>query len=220
MTKTVVGAVIASRRDDGDWRDLDLCVRSLAHYTPSRAVVAWKGPASPPIAPGMHVLVEQPDHISSFGAAYQFAAGYAIAECATLLLLCNDDVVLCPDSFDLLVEDYMLARGFGPVGFVAARANYARPSQRGWGPMAPAEVVSPFCALVEVAALPDVWPDCNWYSDDVMCADMADQGRRHWISRSYVHHVGERSTGSDHAELDRAGRAWVAEHRPDLAGRF
>lgn len=217
-----VAAVIASRRDAGDWADLDLAVRSLRHYTMAPVVVAWKGPNAPDVP--ADVLVEQPADALSFGAAYQFAAKLAGAEYgADVLLVCNDDVVCCPDSYDDLLADYKHAADLGPVGFVAACSNYARPQQQTVRPLpvaCVAYVVSPFFALVETDALPERWPDCNWYSDDVMCADMADAGRTHWVSRSYVHHIGERSTGSDHAELDRAGRAWVAEHRPDLAGRF
>lgn len=213
--------VIASRRDDGDWADLDLCVRSLAHYAPQLPVlVAWQGPEEPDVPHAY--LTRQPDTATTYGAAHEFAVSLVHAD---LVLVCNDDVVVCPDTWPLLSADYDAARSsqFGPPGFVAAQANYARPTQRAFGPAPnarPAAVVSPYFALVERDALPERWPDCNWYSDDVMCADMADAGRIHWISRAYVHHIGERSTGSDHDALDAAGRAWTAAHRPDLAGRF
>jgi len=213
---TAFTAVIASRRDDGDWRDLDLAVRSLRHYSTVPIVVAWQGPAAPDIPADL--LVEQPDSCATFGAAYQFAAGLTDSP---LLLVCNDDIVACPDSVDLLVTDYQVAADVGPVGFVAASANYARPSQQRLRPLErpkPARVVSPFFAVVERAALPERWPDCNWYSDDIMCVDMAAAGRTHWLSRAIVHHIGERSTGRDHGALDRDGRKWVLEHRPDLAG--
>lgn len=211
-------AVIASRRDGGDWADLDLAVRSLRHYTPLPVVVAWRGPTAPDVP--ADVLVRQPDSAASFGAAYQFAVAQTSAR---RVLLCNDDIVCCPDSWALLDADHRAATAAGPAGFVAATANYARPGQQMVRPLQTprrSDVVSPYFAVIDRDALPDRWPDCNWYSDDIMCADMADRGRTHWISRSYVHHVGERSTGSDHAGLDRAGRQWLLEHRPDLAGRF
>lgn len=211
-------AVIASRRDDGDWADLDLAVRSLRHYTPLPVVVAWLGPTVPDVP--ADVLVRQPDGTASFGAAYQFAVEQTSAR---RVLVCNDDIVCCPDSWALIDADWQIAATQGPVGFVAATANYARPTQQTMRPLpnpVRAEVVSPYFALVETGALPQQWPDCNWYSDDIMCVDMADQGRTHWISRAYVHHVGERSTGRDHAALDRAGRQWLLEYRPELAGRF
>lgn len=212
MTPT---AVIASRRDNGDWSDLDLAVRSLRHYSDCTVVVAWQGPTEPDVP--AHLVVRQPDDCSTFGAAYDFAVATTDA---TMLIVCNDDIVVCPDTVRMLVEDWGTARERGPVGFVAARADYARPSQRSAGPsdiIEPAAAVSPICALVEAAALPDRWPDCNWFSDDILCADMAAAGRQSWISRAYVHHLGERTTGSDHRALAAEGMAWVRQHRPELA---
>lgn len=214
-----VAAVIASRRDDGDWADLDLAVRSLRHYAPGLpVVVAWSGPVRPDVP--ADVNVRQPDDCATFGAAYQFAVSRTNTP---KVLLVNDDVVLCPDSYRTLAADFSATAQYGPVGFVAACADYARPEQQTLQPPHQAHVasvVSPYFALVERDALPAVWPDCNWYSDDIMCADMADTGRTHWVSRSWVHHLGERSTGRDYRRLDADGRAWVRANRPDLAGRI
>ena len=52
-----------------------------------------------------------------------------------------------------------------------------------------------------------------------MCYDLMKRGYTNFVSRAYVHHIGQRSTtygGVTMEELDRAGRAWVKKNRPDV----
>lgn len=219
--------VICSRRDDGDWRDLQMAVASFHTYTPLQICVAMQGPGSDNFGGdcerGVHVC-EQPEKLKTFGAAY----GWVLDRLPGPWILANDDVVCTPDTVSLLLEDVESAEKAGhKVGFMAARANYARPAQRAVGPgskiVGPVKAVSPICAYLSEEANKGIeWPDCNWYSDDVVCADMRRNGFDHFISRAYIHHIGERSTGAfkTGADLQREGVAWVQSHRPDLLGEI
>lgn len=214
-------AVICSRRDDGDWRDLDLAVRSILHYSNLDVWVGWAGPHRPGTdwAPSRVTLARQPDRLRTFGAAYEWALTQTPGE----WILANDDIVLRPDTVELLLEDVKVAEAKGQAGFVAARFNYGRRDQLAMGNsprLEEAACVAAVFAWACVDAFDGVtWPDCNWYSDDVLCHDMRQQGKRHWMSRAYVHHIGERSTrqhGETQDDLNRDGRQWVRTHRPEF----
>jgi hypothetical protein len=217
-----VTAVICSRRDDGDWRDLYLALHSILVYTDMTVWVGWQGPQRPSWPSPYVQLARQPDRCSTFGAAYE----WALDQTAGPWILANDDIVLRPDTAELLLEDVCQASKVGPVGFVAARFNYGRRDQLAMGNsrrLEEAACVAPVFAWAPADAFDGIdWPDCNWYSDDVLCHDMAVKGRRHWMSRAYVHHIGERSTrqhGESQDDLNRDGRQWVSLHRPDFLTR-
>lgn len=228
--------VICSRRNsDVDWDDLDLAVRSMLHYTPADVWVFWQqvdggpGPQFDWSDAGSGVrLVPQPDDIDTFGAAYEYAMNRVLLDTVERpdgLVLANDDVVLRPDTWDLLAEDVeALVEGEYRPAMVATRANYVRHVQRELGPVDEVLEVreaSPLFAWVDTHAAVGVnWPHCNWYSDDVLCHDWRSDDWRVFVSRAWVHHVGERSTranGETHEDLQEQGLAWVREHRPDVA---
>ena len=58
----------------------------------------------------------------------------------------------------------------------------------------------------------------NWFSDDLLCWDLANRGYSHFVSRSYVHHVGQRGTGQGKSsqQLFDEGIAWLRANRPDF----
>jgi hypothetical protein len=71
----------------------------------------------------------------------------------------------------------------------------------------------------------DAWhhgrfPPLNWFSDDVSCADLNNQGYQHFVSSAYVHHVGSQTTGDDSKQLVAASVPWVKEHRPQYVKHF
>lgn len=200
--------VIASRRDNGDWRDLDVLLASLDAYAAELArTVALQGPG----ALGRHGAITQPDSCSTFGAAY----GWAVSQAGPgPYILCNDDVIWQPHTLTRLLADVAKLAGSGRQhGFVACRSNFVR--------LNPPHCVSPVCAYVTAEALAVTeWPDCNWYSDDVMCWDMVRAGYHHYVSPAEVFHLGERSTrghGQTREQLETEGRAWVWANRPDAA---
>ncbi len=237
-----VTILIASSRqgdpaDPGLWADLALCLESCRVYAPGHDVVCgWKGPRPPDVlAPNPRLrLVPQPDGAATFGAAFE--ALWRTAPGDTFVVL-NDDTVLMPDTLALLLDDAaLLDRAKHRWGFLGCRSNYVKGPQnirfpnesalRGVRFESEAKILAvPSIALVAAAVRREAleriggFPDVNWYSDDLMSWDLARAGYTHFVSRAYVHHVGMRSTGQGRSmqDLDREGRAWILEHRPDFA---
>ena len=80
------------------------------------------------------------------------------------------------------------------------------------------EVISPIFGIISRAAWrQSKFPPLNWYSDDVHCQDLSAKGYKHFLSRSYVHHVGSDTTGMDGQTLTLASVPWIRENRPKYA---
>lgn len=227
--------VICSRRNtDVDWDDLDLAVRSMLHYSPADVWVFWQqtdggpGPQFDWCTESDVRLVAQPDDVDTFGAAYEFAMNRVLLDTEVRpdgFVIANDDIVLRPDTWQLLADDVeaLCGGGYRPA-VVASRANYVRSVQQTLGPaetVVETTAVSPLFAWIDSDAAVGVnWPHCNWYSDDILCHDFRANDWSVWVSRSWVHHVGERSTranGETQEDLNVQGLAWLREHRPDVA---
>jgi GT2 family glycosyltransferase len=222
------------------WGDLRVTLASIEAYAPGiEVVVGWNGDAKPERLPFAFDtparVVKQPDGIASAGAAWNW--------CATLtgadeFIIMSDDVVLHPDSVQLLLDDVASCKKLFRVGFVGARSNYVKGPQNirssnGAKTVAikfdsedlilQSDMVAPICAWVSREAFESVggFPDCDWFSDDVICWDMVQKGLRHLVSRAYVHHIGQRATGiaqgKNSETLLREGLEWVRNNRPDFA---
>ena len=163
---------------------------------------------------------------ATFGEAYNHAASIAFKE-HDELVICNDDIVFTPTTWETLLYDaYALRQTFGKIGYVAARSDYARGTQNircGKGRLdllrfeseefvVETRVIAPICAWIQRDAWVD-FPPINWFSDDVQCADMK---RRHFISRAYVHHVGSQTCGNDGAKCKADAEPWLKANRPAL----
>jgi hypothetical protein len=217
--------VIASRRDDGDWSDLHLCLHSLHLYAPNYPVtVAMRGPGHPWGYGKNQTVIQQPEGLDSFGAAYNWLVNYVDAES---VILCNDDVILHPTTMWLLMEDVRAVVGSGVnAGYVASRVTYGRgfqvsPQPQPRSPIELHDVVSPVFAWIwkETFQLTKM-PDINWFSDDVHCLDLKHFGYQNYLSRSLVYHIGERSTSQcvgPQAKLAAEGVRWLQKNRPDIA---
>ncbi len=215
---------IASRRADGDLR---ICLTSCEEYASE-----WPVAISTPSHVVSANFASEFDSVQyrftypnkSFGEAYSYLADNIDDD----LIILNDDAVLTPDTIPLLLEDVETARTFSAsegarLGLLGTRSNYIRGTQRAYGPgesLAVVDAVSPVCAYISHEALDDVvWPPINWWSDDLICWDLANLGYSHFVSRAYVHHVGERtqrSNGESHADLQREAAGWLQVHRPDF----
>ena len=167
---------------------------------------------------------------SNFGDAYNFAAREAFKR-HDEILVCNDDIVFTPTTWNVLLEDVAYLRLAIPnLGYVATRSDYARGEQNvrsGRGKIEflryeserhiiEARVIAPICAWIHRDAWVD-FPPINWFSDDVQCLDMK---RRHFISRAYVHHVGSQTCGQDAQRCYKDAEPWLRANRPELHARF
>lgn len=171
----------------------------------------------------------------TFGEDYNRAIERFMSKDDDGVIIANDDIVLTPYSYRLLMEDVQGLKKLcgAKLGLVAARSDYVRPSQnirvprderdqfvgmrwKSEGAIKKNKVVSPLFAWLPRGAFEQVkFPPLNWFSDDVMCADLAALGFSHWISRSYIHHVGSMTIGVDMQSNLKQSLPWLQENRPE-----
>ena len=199
---------------------------SITEYVPRDVIVYLSG--SQLILP-RHRTISMDNVQKNFGDAYNAVVKRAFEE-VDEVVVCNDDIVFNPYTWQTLSEDVSLLKSENiPLGWVACRSDYARGYQNirlGQGKMEwfkyetehkilTAEVIAPICGWVSKEAWID-FPPLNWYSDDIQCLDMSNKGLRHFISRAYVHHVGSQTCGFDGMKCVRDAQPWIKENRPEL----
>ena len=180
-----------------------------------------------------------------FGAPHNFGLDYneiidrAFADGFESVICANDDIVLTPTSYRLLMEDVkqLKAETGEPVGWVSARCDAARPVQNIRSnpfdqqlhyfkypyedAIVPLECPSPIFAWISADAWSAaVFPPLNWYSDDVHCEDLRAAGFHHYLSRSYVHHIGSQTVGMNGDALTKAAIPWILKNRPEYAKQW
>ena len=162
----------------------------------------------------------------NFGQAYNRAVRHAFEDYPEhdRFIIANEDIVLRPDTIELLLQDagYLSVKGI-TWGHIACRfdrgartmQNIARNPFEAEPAIAFEHWIAPVCSMIHRKRWID-FPPINWGSDVIQCFDMTANGYRICVSRAYVHHVGGITTG-DRALLDREeSQAWVREHRPGL----
>lgn len=225
------------------WGDMRVALSSVAEYAPGvDVVVAWSGAEEPRGLPGNDCmrLLRQPAGIKTGSEAWNWCASQTEAE---YLLILGDDNVLHPDTLRLFLEDYLQLSAVVPrekIGFLGARSNYVKGPQNircpngspqltsiqyaTEGSIVEVPMVVPVAALIrhEVFDVVGGFPPTNWFADDLMSWDLGQAGYRHFVSRAYVHHVGQRATGQGKGSdvLWQEGVAWLRQNRPDFAARF
>jgi hypothetical protein len=151
----------------------------------------------------------------------------------------NDDIVLTPTSVKVLMEDVAIVRTMNSykAGWVAARCDAARPCQNVRITDQPeklhfykfpseshiklAQEVSPIFAWISSDAFEEAkFPPLNWYSDDVHCMDLVRKGYGHYVSASYVHHIGSNTIGLNAQKLHEDALPWLRENRPEYASAW
>ncbi|WP_432515353.1 glycosyltransferase family 2 protein [Kineococcus sp. SYSU DK001] len=220
------------------WGDLRVALASIAAYAPeAEVVVGWAGterPADLPRNPRMRLLEQEPG-ITTGSEAWNWCSRQTDAE---ELLILGDDCVLHPDTVRLMDEDRKLIAHLAPqarTGFLGARSNYVKGPQNiraaNGGERAgivfdseaglfETDMIVPVAAWIrhDVFDLTGGFPPTNWFADDLMSWDLVRMGFTHYISRAYVHHVGQRATGQGRSSdvLLQEGLDWLRAHRPDF----
>jgi tetratricopeptide (TPR) repeat protein len=187
--------------------------------------------------PGVDLIINRGER-TNFGSAFNKAM-FAAFEDHDEIIIANDDIVLNPNSYKKLMDDVaiLLAEHGDKLGFVAAHSDSAFPVQNiryqqggnyeldrnhcqwTWEKeVRPSEVVAPLFAWISKKAFQEAqFPPLNWYSDDVICRDLGKKGFKHFISRSYIHHVGSQTVGQDFNILSTEPQPWLRANRPDYA---
>jgi hypothetical protein len=174
----------------------------------------------------------------SFGEDYNEVIEAALKDWSSCIVA-NDDIVLTPTSVKVLMEDVAIVRTMNSykAGWVAARCDAARPCQnvriceedeKLFFYKFPSEAhiklvqeISPIFAWISSDAFEEAkFPPLNWYSDDVHCMDLIKKGYGHYVSASYVHHIGSNTIGFDAKRLHEDALPWLKENRPEYASAW
>lgn len=164
-------------------------------------------------------LKKQHPQVKSFGDAYNDICGVAFKDHNTILI-CNDDIVFDPTTFDQLCKDWQELHEHEELnpGYLAARSNLARGVQNvRWnekgskpkglkyeheGEMIQTDLIAPICAVISKHSWIPFLP-INIASDDVQCLMMRKKGFQHFVSRAYVHHVGNQTVSYHYKEREK-----------------
>lgn len=212
-------------------KGLAVLLESIRQYAPEHPVYL-RGPES---------VIEKFDaHLKIFGQPSNFGDDYNEVIKAALknydqCLVANDDIVLTPDSVKVLLEDVSIIKTMHSVraGWVASRSDAARTGQNVRITEQPerlhfykfpseahikmAEEVSPIFAWIDKEAFGEGFPPLNWYSDDVHCWDLNRRGYTHFVSASYVHHIGSNTIGFGAKKLHEQSLPWLQANRHEYA---
>lgn len=203
---------------------LPVLLASIDEYVPEEVTVIISGSD---LECSRHNTVNLPNNGTNYGDSYNDVVRYAY-EMFPEIIVANDDIVLTPSSFDLLIEDKVLLKNHN-VGWLCSRADYVRGLQniRDAGQVRngvkfveenqviQSDILSPLFGIISREAWVDYKP-INWYSDDIQCLEISAAGYRNYISRSYVHHVGSQTIGMDHNKNDQEARGWIKNSMPEF----
>ena len=172
-----------------------------------------------------HQTINLRNVYDNFGDSYNYVVNYAFSMYDEVIVA-NDDIVLTPTSYSLLMEDVELLPG--DTAWVSAKSDYVRGFQNirefkhregirymEERKIIPTKIISPLFAYIHK----DKWVDykpINWYSDDIQCLQIMANGYQNYVSRSYVHHVGSQTIGMDHSKNHQEAETWIKQNMPKL----
>ena len=223
--------VIATVKGHG----LAVLLESIKQYAPE-CPVYLRGPQS--VIDNFQADFKIYGQPKSFGEDYNEIIEAAMKDWSSCIVA-NDDIVLTPTSVKVLMEDVAIVRTMNSykAGWVAARCDAARPCQNVRITDQPEKLnfykfpseahiklvqeVSPIFAWISSDAFEEAkFPPLNWYSDDVHCMDLIQKGYGHYVSASYVHHIGSNTIGFDAQKLHEDALLWLRENRPSYASAW
>jgi len=212
-------------------KGLGVLLESIRQYAPEHPVYLH-GPES--VIEKYDATLKIFGQPSNFGDDYNYIIKRALQD-YDQCLVANDDIVLTPDSIKVLLEDVGIINTMHSVraGWVVSRSDAARPCQNVRITEQPerlhfykfpseahikmAEEVSPILGWINKEAFGEGFPPLNWYSDDVHCWDLNKRGYTHFVSASYVHHIGSHTIGFDAKKLHDQALPWLQANRPEYA---
>lgn len=221
---------------------LSVMLASVAAYVPA-SVTVYLSTVKPVDTSSLpQACIVTPNEAANFGDAYNAVIERALSDGHESVVIANDDIVLAPETYPLLMEDvdWLLGQGI-KAGMVGARADRIAGSQNirhstiegekldtrtmRWQAESQictgAPVIFPVLAWLSSGAFSECrFPPLNWFSDTIICEDLAAKGYVHCISRAYCHHAGSQTLGGyTKTHFDEA-MSWVRANRPELARRL
>ena len=211
-------------------RCLNVMLASIDNYIPSHVKI-YISTENFIDYKGSHVIHQFPNLQNNFGDAYNKIVHIAYGWHDSIVI-CNDDIVFTPTTWETLENDKNILKKHNvKLGYLSCRTDYARGFQNirakatehselsgikysDENRILTTPVISPICAYIEKKAWIDFMP-INFFSDDIQCYDMEQKGFKHFISSSYVHHVGSQSLAEYPQEYKKAV-TWIENNRPDF----
>ena len=205
---------------------LPVLLASIDQYVPQDVTVFVSGSD---LRLPRHRTINMQNEGNNFGDSYN-----QVVHCAYSMfddvIVANDDIVLTPSSYELLMADVELLPE--DTGWVSAKSDYVRGYQniRAFKEregiryveerkIIPTEIISPLFGYIHK----DKWVDykpINWYSDDIQCLEIRANGYKNYVSRSYVHHVGSQTIGMDHGKNQQEAETWIKANMLELHQRW
>lgn len=203
---------------------LPVLLASIDQYVPQDVTVILSGSD---LELPRHQTINLPNNGTNYGDSYNDAVRYAF-DMFPEIIVANDDIVLTPTSYELLIEDKVLLKNHS-LGWLCSRSDYVRGLQNirdagefrngvkfvEEGQAIQYDVLSPLFGIISKEAWVDYKP-INWYSDDIQCLEISANGYKNYISRSYVHHVGSQTIGMNNHKNDAEAQAWIKINMPEL----
>lgn len=201
---------------------LPVLLSSIDQYVPEDVVVFVSGSD---LSLPRHKVINIRNDGHNFGESYNQVV-HAAYEMFDDVIVANDDIVLTPSSYELLIADVELLPE--DTAWVSAKSDYVRGLQniRAFKEregirymeerkIIPTDIISPLFGYIHK----DKWVDykpINWFSDDIQCLEIKANGYKNYVSRSYVHHVGSQTIGMDHGKNQREAEEWIKVNMPEL----
>lgn len=205
-------------------RHVDVFEASLANYGQNLPIIRSAPELTRQLRGRYH---DMPNVADNYGDAYNAVVAQAWNLGYDRVIVCNDDIVLRPDTIQILFQDADILDANGiQWGYIGCRSDMVLMNRQWIGhnqghTIVESEMVAPLCALFQR----ETWipyPPVNTYSDNVQCWDMRNAGSKLFISRAYVHHVGGITVANpERAQADiEAAKAKLAQIRPDFYEHF
>ena len=201
---------------------LPVLLASIDQYVPQDVVVFVSGSD---LSLPRHRTINVQNIGNNFGDSYNHIVGIAYSMFDEVIVA-NDDIVLTPSSYELLLADVELLPE--DTAWVSAKSDYVRGLQNirefkqregirymEERKIIPTDIISPLFGYIHK----DKWVDykpINWFSDDIQCLEIRANGYKNYVSRSYIHHVGSQTIGMDHGKNHREAEEWIKENMPEL----
>lgn len=202
-------------------RNLPVLLKSIEQYVPHEVqiYIAHKDIQHMDYQSRKHAMHLVKTDAGNYGDAYNFICKRAF-ENHESIIVCNDDIVFHPDTYDILQKEYSFIRNEigNLLGWLGCRTDYAAGVQNiRWSEdqkrigvkfeyeTKPVEshFIAPICAAIHRDSWIDYLP-INWFSDSIQCSMMNEKGMHHIVSTAYVHHVGSQSLDSGYIEREKA----------------
>ena len=166
------------------------------------------------------LILHYGNHGGTFGESYNTAVDTTFSDGYDSVVIANDDVVLTPTTWKLMMEDVKDLKN-NKIGWLGIRSDFAR-KQQNYAIMqsdkyAPTDIISPYLGWISREAWEyGRFPPINYWSDDISSIQLAEAGYQNYVSSGYAHHVGAQTCKENAEKHIQESISWIKQNRHDL----